>query len=272
MTATSMPSAISFQPNVRRSSPLSRSVPTVDSRMPTRMMAIAFGHRAARQHHGEHQAQHHQGEVVGRAEQQRHARQRGGERGDDERGDAPGDERADGGNAERHAGAPLLGHLMAVERGDHRCRLAGDVDEDGRGRAAVLGAVVDAGQHDERAGRIDAEGDRQQHGDGGDRADARQHADQRADEATDEAQRQVLERQRNRHPQRQVVEEIDHGAAILAAWLATTHHEPLEGHLQRVIGAVQRPKDAHRVERDRQVEQILEQEAAGQQSPRSPRR
>ena len=41
-TATSMPSAISLQPNVRRSSPLSRSVPTVDSRMPTRMMAIAL--------------------------------------------------------------------------------------------------------------------------------------------------------------------------------------------------------------------------------------
>ena len=43
MTATSRPSAISFQPKVRRSSPLSRSVPTVESRMPTRMMAIAFG-------------------------------------------------------------------------------------------------------------------------------------------------------------------------------------------------------------------------------------
>ena len=42
MTATSMPSAISLQPNVSRSSPLSRSVPTVESRMPTRMTAIAF--------------------------------------------------------------------------------------------------------------------------------------------------------------------------------------------------------------------------------------
>ena len=42
MTATSMPSAISLQPNVSRSSPLSRSVPTQESRMPTRMTAIAF--------------------------------------------------------------------------------------------------------------------------------------------------------------------------------------------------------------------------------------
>ena len=43
MTATSRPSEISVQPKVRRSSPLSRSVPTVESRIPARMMAIAFG-------------------------------------------------------------------------------------------------------------------------------------------------------------------------------------------------------------------------------------
>ena len=42
-TATSMPSEISLQPKVRRSSPLSRSVPTVESRMPSRIMAIALG-------------------------------------------------------------------------------------------------------------------------------------------------------------------------------------------------------------------------------------
>ena len=42
MTATSSPSAISVQPKVRRSSPLSRSVPMVESKMPTRMMAIAL--------------------------------------------------------------------------------------------------------------------------------------------------------------------------------------------------------------------------------------
>ncbi len=210
MTATSMPSAISLQPNVSRSSPLSRSVPTVGQQDADQDDGDRLGHRAARQHDREHQAQHHQREVVGRAEQQRHARQRGGQRGDDERRDAAGDERADGGDAERDAGAALLGHLVAVERRHHRGGLAGDVDQDGRGRAAVLGAVVDAGQHDERAGRIDAEGDRQQHGDGGDRADARQHADQGADQAAQEAERQVLERQRDRHPQRQVVEEIGH--------------------------------------------------------------
>ena len=67
---------------------------------------------------------------------------------------------------------------MAVERGDDRGRLARDVDQDRRGRAAVLRAVIDAGEHDHGGRRIEIEGQRQQHRDGRDRADARQHADQ----------------------------------------------------------------------------------------------
>ena len=57
--------------------------------------------------------------------------------------------------AERRAGAALLRHLVAVERGDDRGHLARDVHQDRRGRAAVLRAVVDAGEHDERAGRLE---------------------------------------------------------------------------------------------------------------------
>ena len=41
-TAKSTPSATRSQPKVSRSSPVSRSVPTVDSRRPTRTMAIAL--------------------------------------------------------------------------------------------------------------------------------------------------------------------------------------------------------------------------------------
>src|ERR687890_290920 len=79
-TAKSMPSARNGRPKVMRSSPVSRSVPTVES------------------------------------------------------------------------GTALAGHLVTIESRDHRSGLAGDVDEDRRGRAPVLGAVIDAGQHDERAG------------------------------------------------------------------------------------------------------------------------
>jgi hypothetical protein len=149
--------------------------------------------RAARQHDREAQTHHHQRKILGRAEQQRELGQRRAERGDDDGGNAAGEEGAERRRAERDAGAALLGHLVAVQRGDDRGRLAGDVHQDGRRRAAVLGAVIDAGEHDQRAHRIEPEGDRQQDGDGRDRADARQHADQRADETAGEAQGDVLQ-------------------------------------------------------------------------------
>ena len=112
-------------------------------------------HRAARQHHGRDQAEHHQREIFGRAEFQRHLGKRRREIGDHQRGDAAGDERADGGDAERRPGAALARHLMAVERGDDRRRFARDVDQDRGGRAAVLRAVIDAGQHDQRRRRTE---------------------------------------------------------------------------------------------------------------------
>ena len=86
------------------------------------------------------------------------------------------------------AGRPALPrHLVAVD-GRHRGRrFARQVDQDRRGRAAVLRAVIDAGEHDQRGDRLEAEGDRQQHGDGRRRADARQHADHRAEQHADEA-------------------------------------------------------------------------------------
>ena len=192
-TAKSMPSARNGRPKVMRSSPVSRSVPTVESSTPTRIMAIALQDRAARQHDGEDQAHDHEREILGRAEDQRQLGERSAERRDDEGRHGAGEERADGRDAERHAGAALAGHLVAVERGDHGGRLAGNVDQDRRGRAAVLRAVIDAGQHDQRAGGIEPEGDRQQHGDGGDGPDAGQHADQRADEAAEEGEAEVLQ-------------------------------------------------------------------------------
>ena len=45
---------------------------------------------------------------------------------------------------------PLLGELIAVERRHHRGAFAREVDEDRCGRAAVLRAVIDAGQHGEQ--------------------------------------------------------------------------------------------------------------------------
>ena len=149
-------------------------------------------HRAARQHHGRDQAEHHQREILRRSEFQRHFGKRRGEIGHHQRRDAAGDERADRGDAERRPGAALARHLVAVERGDDRRRFTRDVDQDRRGRAAVLRAVIDAGQHDQRRRRTEVERERQQHRHRRHRTDAGQHADQRAEEAADEAIDEVL--------------------------------------------------------------------------------
>ncbi len=53
-------------------------------------------------------------------------------------------------DAERRTGAALPRHLVAVDGGDDRRRLARNVDQDRGGRAAVLRAVVDAGEQDQR--------------------------------------------------------------------------------------------------------------------------
>ena len=95
-------------------------------------------------------------------------------------------------------------------RGDDGGALAGNIDQDRRGGAAVLGPVVEAGQHDERRHRRQREGDRQQHGDGGDRPEPRQHADQRAEQRADQAEQQVLRRHGDAEAEDQVLCEIAH--------------------------------------------------------------
>ena len=74
--------------------------------------------------------------------------------------------------------------------------LAGRVEQDAGGGPAVHRAVVDAAEHDEGAGRVEAERDRQQHRDGQRRADARQHADRGAERHAGERPRQVRQRER----------------------------------------------------------------------------
>ena len=85
---------------------------------------------------------------------------------------------------------------------------AGDVDQDCRGRAAILRAVIDAGEHDHGGCRMEAERERQQHRDGGDRTDARQHADQRAQEHADEAVGEILQGDGDAEAEREVGQDI----------------------------------------------------------------
>ena len=84
--------------------------------------------------------------------------------------------------------------------------LARNAHQDRGGRAAVLRAVVDAGQHDDRLGGVEPEGHRQQDADAGERADAGQHADQRADQAAEEGIEQHVGLEGDREAEQQAVE------------------------------------------------------------------
>lgn len=103
---------------------------------------------------------------------------------------------------------------MTIERGDDTCRLTRNIDQNGRRRAAILRAVINAREHDERASGIDAEGDRQQHRNSRNRADARQHADQRADETAEKTQSKIFETERRAEAKREIVNELFHRAAL----------------------------------------------------------
>jgi hypothetical protein len=61
----------------------------------------------------------------------------------------PGEERAERRGGERRPGAALPRHLVAVDGGHGGRGFAGQVDEDRRRRAAVLGAVINPRQHDQ---------------------------------------------------------------------------------------------------------------------------
>ena len=151
-----------------------------------------LGDRPAGQDDGCHETERHQGTVVGWAELLRHERQRLGKQHDDDRSDGAREERADGRNRQRGTGTAIAGHLIAVETGHDRRRLARQVHQDRRRRTAIGSAVIDAGEHDQRSRRRQMEGDGQQHGDGRHRSDAGKDADQRAEHAPQEGIGQVL--------------------------------------------------------------------------------
>ncbi len=166
--------------------------------------------RAARQNQRGKEAQHHQREELRRSELERDLSKRRGKQGKDHRRHGSGKEGADGRRRQRHPGASLARHLVAVEGGDHGGRLARHIDQNRRGRTAVLRTIVDTGQHDQCGNRRQGEGDRQQHGDGCCRAQARQDADQRAEKDAGQTVEQIHRRHRRRQADSEIGQEF-HG-------------------------------------------------------------
>ena len=210
-TMKPMPSESSLMPKVKRCTPVLTSVPTMPSSRPTATMASDFIMSPWASTAAATRPISISEKYSARTELERDLGERRAEQRDQQRADGAGEERADGGDRQRRSGAALPRHLVAVDAGDDRGGLARQVDQDGGGRAAVLRAVIDAGQHDQRADRREVVGDRQQHGDGAERPDARQHADQRADRHAEQAVEQVLQRERDAEAEDQVVEEIHGG-------------------------------------------------------------
>ena len=116
--------------------------------------------RAVRENDRGHQSEHHQREVIGGTKRQGDFRQDRREAGDEAGRYGPGVDGSQRRDGERRPGASGLGHLVTVERGDDGRGLARQIDQDRRGRTAVLRAVVDARQHDQRRDRVQCVGER----------------------------------------------------------------------------------------------------------------
>ena len=158
------------------------------------------------------------------------------------------------------AGAPLQGHLVAVDAGHDGARLAGHADEHGGERAAVLRAVIDAGEHDDGGGRARAVGQRQEQGDGGRRSDARQHADHLAEQHAGEAHGEMRRRQRRR----ETLHEVEERPHLKARAARPGNGTPSQVRKIRIRAAVVAP--ATRSERsDRQPFDDREQEQEQQE-------
>ena len=143
-----------------------------------------------------------------RTELQCPLRERRRQQDEQQEGDDRRDERTDRRDGQRCACPPLSRHLVAVDGGHHARGLARCGDEDGRDRPAVLRAVVDPGEHDQRGDRFEGQGQRQQHRDAGGGSQSREDADDGAHEDADEAPEQVLRRQRRLEAQHEVVEHL----------------------------------------------------------------
>ena len=105
--------------------------------------------------------------------------------------DRAGNKGAEGGNPQGRAGPALAGHLIAVQAGDHRGGLPGNVHQDGSGGAAVHGPVINSGKHDDGGNRGHMKSRRQQKGDGRHGPEPRQDAHQGPDEDPDKAEQKV---------------------------------------------------------------------------------
>ncbi len=165
-----------------------------------------------RRHIGkENEAEHEKGGVFRRSKPHGERCERRRDNSKHQHAERAADPRANRCNAKRGAGAAFLGHGIAVDAGHHRRCLAGNAHQDRCGGAAILRAVIDTGEHDDRLRGVQTEGHRQQDGDARERTDARQHADERANQATEKRVPRVGRQQGDREAEIQTMKSCFHG-------------------------------------------------------------
>ena len=202
----SMPSDSSGRPNVARGCPVSE-VDADDADGQAEQQRDRAAQLRGAQHRGHRdEREQHDRQIGRRAQRHGEPRHRGREDHQQHGADGARDERSDGRGGQGLRGAAGFGHLVALDRGDHRGRLAGRVQQDRGGRPAVHAAVEDAGEHDERRAGADVVGDRQQQCHRHRRADAGQHADRGPQQHADHRVQQVHRRRGLPEPLEQPVE------------------------------------------------------------------
>ena len=118
-----------------------------------------------------------------------------------------------------------------------------DVEQNRSGNGAIHGAVVEAGQHDQAGLGRHVVGDRQQDGDGGDGADARQHAQEVAERDAEEAIEQVLQRSGFAQPDGEIVDQVHPrhqasiGSGIDSSTTNTSQVKPVKAPINTIVGS-----------------------------------
>ncbi len=163
-----------------------------------------------------YERQDHQREIIGRPERKCETHDPGRNERQGQRGEEPGDERSDGRRRERGTAPAFARHLVAFERCDDRSAFAGRVEQDRGGRATIHATVIDAREHDKRAGRIELIGDRQQKRHGQRRPDAWQNANGGAQGDPDQRIDQILPLERRDQPVGQKLERVHHRLPVVS--------------------------------------------------------
>ena len=169
--------------------------------------------RIAKSGRDSHEREHHEREILTRPERQREFDDKRSNEGKRDRRQQTRDEGADGGRGKCWSTTSGPGHLVALERRDDRSAFTRGIEQDRRRRAAVHAAIVDAGEHDQRAGRIELVGDRQEKRHRERRTDTRQDADECAERDANQRVEQVDRLSGDRQPLEKEIKRI-HGVPL----------------------------------------------------------